>query len=292
MHDRPGELTYGESARGSTPTLLGRRELLRLGLTGFAGLSLPDLYRLQAASGDSPQAERTAVILVWLRGGASHLETFDPKPLAPNEYRGPYKPIATSVPGTFISELLPRHAQIAHRFNILRSMAHTGPGHPAGSLQLLTGDPAPQDKQGPVFPDFLAIANHARSRSDTGRTLPNYVGVNGVTDYDGFKITGPAYLGPAFAPFLVSGDPNQPDFKVPNIALDEPLQQQLRERVSLSQRLDGLRRDLDQSASLSALNKFQTQAVKLLTSPQSRAAFDVSLEPDRVRDRYGRNRWG
>jgi uncharacterized protein (DUF1501 family) len=292
MHDRPGEPTTGYSSQRPTPTLLGRRELLRLGLTGFAGLSLSDLYRLQAASGAVPQAERTAVILVWLRGGASHLETFDPKPLAPNEYRGPYKPIATSVPGTSISELLPRHAQIAHRFNILRSMAHTGPGHPAGSLQLLSGDPAPQDKQGPVFPDFLAIANHARSRADTGRTLPNYVGVNGVTDYDGFKITGPAYLGPAFAPFLVNGDPNQPDFKVPNIALDEPLQQQLRERVSLSQRLDGLRRDLDQSASLSALNKFQTQAVNLLTSPQSRAAFDVSLEPDRVRDRYGRNRWG
>lgn len=292
MECKSRHCTANDSPGRPVPMLLDRRELLRIGLTGFAGLALPDLYRLQAAAGTSSHGERTAVILVWLRGGASHLETFDPKPLAPNEYRGPYKPINTSVPGTFISELLPRHAQIAHRFSILRSMSHTGPGHPAGSLQLLTGDPAPQDKQGPAFPDFLAAANFARSHADASRTLPNYIGVNGVTDYDGFKITGPAYLGPAYAPFLVSGDPNSPEFKVPNIALDEPLQQRLRERVSLSRRLDGLRRDLDRSASMQALNEFQAQAVNLLTSREARAAFDVGLETDRIRDRYGRNRWG
>lgn len=275
------------------PAFLGRREFLRLGLTGLAGLSLPDLYRLQAATADAARRERTAVILVWLRGGASHLETYDPKPKAPSEYRGPYKPIATSVPGMFISELLPRHATIAHRFNLLRSMAHTGPGHPAASLQLLTCDPSPQDKASPAFPDFLAITHYARSQADANRTLPNYVGVNGVTEYDGFKITGPGYLGSAYAPFLVRGDPNEPNFKVPNLTLDDPQEQmRLRERVSLSQRLDRLHHDLGQSASMRAFNEYQAQAVNLLTSPDARAAFDLSGETDPVRDRYGRNRWG
>src|SRR5437660_1129851 len=117
-----------------------RREFLRAGLAAFGSLSLPGLLRLRAEAGAAPR-ERTAVIVVWLRGGASHLETYDPKPEAPAEYRGPYKAIATRTPGLRVSELLPRQAAIADKFAILRSMAHTGGGHPAGSLQLLSGDP-------------------------------------------------------------------------------------------------------------------------------------------------------
>src|SRR5262245_61797685 len=122
-----------------TDRSLSRRELLRAGLAGFASLSLPGLLRLRAESGATGRGERTAVILVWLRGGASHLETYDPKPDAPSDYRGPYSAIATRTPGLRLGELLPRHARISHRFAILRSLAHTGGGHPAGSLQLLTG---------------------------------------------------------------------------------------------------------------------------------------------------------
>src|SRR4051812_3241842 len=115
-----------------------RREFLRAGLAGFAALSLPGLFRLRAAT---PAPGRTAVILVWLRGGASHLETYDPKPDAPSDYRGPFGTLATSVPGLRVGGLLPRHARIADRFTLLRSVAHTGGGHPSGSLQLLSGDP-------------------------------------------------------------------------------------------------------------------------------------------------------
>ena len=120
-----------------------RREALSAGLGGFASLSYPGLLRLRAEGGGPGIGGNTAVILVWLRGGASHLETWDPKPDAPVEYRGPYKTIATRTPGMQFCELLPRQAALADRFAIIRSLAHTGPGHPSGSLQVLGGDKDP-----------------------------------------------------------------------------------------------------------------------------------------------------
>lgn len=117
-----------------------RREFLRVGLAAFGSLSLPGLLRLRAESSTPVFRERTAVIVVWLRGGGSHLDTYDPKPDAPAEYRGPFNTLATQTPGLRVSELLPRHAKISNRFTILRSVAHTGGGHPSGSLQLLSGD--------------------------------------------------------------------------------------------------------------------------------------------------------
>src|SRR4051794_4751964 len=116
-----------------------RRELLRLGLVGAGGLSLADLFRGRAAAGSAPA--RKALLVVWLHGGASHLETYDPKPLAPAEYRGPYRPIPTTIPGLHFSELLPEQARVAHRFAVLRSLAHTGPCHDSGPQQLFTGFP-------------------------------------------------------------------------------------------------------------------------------------------------------
>src|SRR6478736_1732431 len=139
--------------------MTSRREIIRFGLSAFGTLSFPDLLRLQAAN---PKGERTAVIIVWCRGGASHLDLYDPKPDAPSEYRGPFQPIATKTTGLRLTELLPRHAAISNRYTILRSMAHTGGGHPAGSLQLLSGDPDPQDKLKPVYPDFMTVANRLR----------------------------------------------------------------------------------------------------------------------------------
>ena len=136
-----------------------RREFLRAGLAAFGSLSLPDLLRLRAAATEPQSQEPTAVIVVWLRGGASHLETYDPKPDAPSDYRGPYGTLETRTPGLRLGELLPRHARISDRFTILRSMAHTGGGHPAGSLQLLSGDTDAQDKLRPHYPDFMSVAH-------------------------------------------------------------------------------------------------------------------------------------
>src|SRR3954454_3853270 len=114
-----------------------RRAFLQFGVSAFGTLSMPDYYRVRAAAATANAGERTAVIVVWLRGGGSHLDTYDPKPDAPAEYRGPFKPLATKTTGLRVTELLPRHAAISDKFTILRSVAHTGGGHPAGSLQIL-----------------------------------------------------------------------------------------------------------------------------------------------------------
>lgn len=271
----------------------GRREFLRLGLGGFASLSLPGLFRARAEGAQAATTNDgpTAVILLWLRGGASHLDTFDPKPLAPSEYRGPFAPIRTNVPGIEITELLPRLATIADRYALVRSLSHTGGGHPAGSLQVLSGDPDPQDKPGPRYPDWMSVAHHLRSKRD--RPLPNYVTINPVDHYDGFVIAGPTYLGPSYEPFAVVGDPSRPEFVVPNIGLaDDEQRRRLRDRVTLKTSLDRLRRDIDESGMMAAVDGFDAQAVDLLLSPQAREGFDLAREPDAVRDRYGRHAWG
>ena len=284
----------GRAARpdssGQSQRAVSRRELLRAGLAGFGALSLPGLLRARAEAGRPAAAEQTAVILVWLRGGASHLETYDPKPDAPAEYRGPYRAVPTRTPGLRVCELLHGHARVSHRFAVLRSLAHTGGGHPAGSLQVLSGDPDAQDKQRPAYPDFMSVAAHFRPSRNA---LPSYIGVNPVSRYDGFQIAGPAYLGPAYEPFAVTGDPNAPDFRVPGVGLRDGAQAaRLRERAGLKEKFDVMRRALDQSGAMAALDRFEVQALDLLTSPGATRAFDLGREPERVRDRYGRNQWG
>lgn len=267
-----------------------RRELLRAALVGFSGVTLPELLQLRALANPEPKKEATAVILVWLRGGASHLETFDPKPDAPSDYRGPYAARDTNVPGIRISELLPNLGKIADKYAILRSIAHTGGGHPAGSLQVLGGDPDAQDKQKAVFPDWMSVVSYLRR--DPTRSLPNYVAVNPVDQYDGFGIAGPAYLGPAYEAFKVTGDPNLPDFAVPNIGLHADQHSVVTRRLGLRASLDRLQRTLDASGKMAAVDQFETQAINLLTSPAAQAAFDLSKESNTVRDRYGRHQWG
>lgn len=268
-----------------------RREFLRLGLTGLGSLSLPALFRLRAEAATTSSKPLTAVIVVWLRGGCSHLDTYDPKPDAPSDYRGPFETIDTRTQGLRFSELLPRQAAISDKFTVLRSMAHTGGGHPAGSLQLLSGDPAALDKSKPVYPDFMTVAHFMRSRA--AHTLPNYVGVNPITRYDGFQIAGPAYLGPSFEPFAVTGDPSSPQFQVPNIGMSDSRQtSRVRDRIHLRQSLDQLRRDVDSSGLMDAMDRFESQALGLLTSKEAAQAFDLNHELPEVRDRYGRHQWG
>lgn len=273
---------------------LSRRELLRTGLVGFSSLSLAELLRIRAmAEAQNPAAkpaEKTAVILVWLRGGGSHLETFDPKPDAPADYRGPYGPIETNVAGIRIGELLPRLSKLADKYALLRSVAHTGGGHPAGSLQILAGDPDPQDKIKPVYPDWMSVVSYLRR--DPKRALPNYVAVNPVDNYDSFTIAGPTYVGPAYEPFKVTGDPSSPTFEIPNIGASGERQSSLSRRMGLKGSLDQLKRQMDATGVMRAADAFESQALNLLTSPEARAAFDLSKEDDKLRDRYGRHQWG
>jgi len=269
---------------------LPRRKLLQAGLTGFTALSMADVFRLQAATRADTVTPRTAVIMVWLRGGASHLETFDPKPEAPSEFRGPYSAIDTNVAGIQICELLPRLATMADKYSILRSIAHTGGGHPAGSLQVLGGDPDAQDKVTPKLPDWMSVASFVRQ--DSVRSLPNYMAINPVDRYDSFTIAGPTYLGPSHAPFAIVGDPSNPAFEVPNVGLAPERRERLERRMQLKSGFDNLRRDLDTSGTLAAIDQFEAQALGLLTSPNAGEAFDLRKESTSVRERYGMNAWG
>lgn len=270
------------------PGPASRRGFMKMGLAGFASLSLPGMLRLRAASPEADR-KRTAVIMVWQPGGCSHIDTYDPKPNAGSEYRGPFATIPTKVPGLHFTELLPRQAQLADRFTVLRSMRQTAGGHPAGSMQMLSGDSDTRDKPKPRLPDWMSVTNYLRSLEGP-RTcpLPTYVGVNPPTSYNG-----PAYLGDAYSPFSVTGDPNQPNFVVPNIGLsDQAAVRHLARRSTLRQNLDNLERAFDQAGELQALDEFETQAMTLLTSPATKEAFDLSKEDDATRDRYGRNTWG
>jgi len=263
-----------------------------MGLGGFAGLSLPGILRLQAQSptpDTEKKSEKTAVIMVWKPGGCSHIDTYDPKPNAESEYRGPFGTIPTKIAGMHFTELLPMQAAIADKFTVLRSMRQTAGGHPAGSMQMLSGDPDTRDKPKPKYPDWMTVANYLRS-AEGPRTnpLPMYVGINPPLEYNG-----PAYLGDAYSPFTVTGDPNSPNFSVPNIGLSDQSEiLRLSRRSTLRQRLDTLERAFDQQGELGALDQFEAQAMTLLTNPKTKEAFDLTKEDDRTRDRYGRNAWG
>jgi hypothetical protein len=264
---------------------LRRREFLRLGLAGLGSLTWPALLQARAEAKAARPHENKSLLVVWLHGGASHLETYDPKPEAPAEYRGPYRASATRVPGMQISMLLPEHARVAQHFTLLRSLAHTGPCHDSGPQQLFTSFPITVNRAKPDHPDLFAIVD--RLRTDPSRPIPNNIGVPPI------PYLGAAYLGPAHEPFGVYGDPNDPQFEVPNIGLknrDQVLR--LGEQVRLRERLDGITRLGESFARQRTFDAFQQQAWNVLTGPQARRAFDLSLEPDRVRERYGRNSWG
>lgn len=279
---------HGPIQFGST----GRRAFLQAGLAGFASLSLPSILKLQSASAATPSqtnAEKKAVIMVWLPGGLSHLDSYDPKPNSGSEYRGPFKTIPTKVPGMHFTELMPRQAAIADKLVVLRSMRQSAGGHPAGSMQLLSGDPDTRDKPKPKYPDWMTVSNYMLAQQGPRQNpLPSYVGINPPLEYNG-----PAYLGDTYSPFVVSGNPNEPSFSVPNIGLtDADEVRRLGRRSTLRQKLDTLERSFDHARELAALDQFETQAMTLLTNPQTKVAFDLNREDPRTRDRYGRNAWG
>ncbi len=262
-----------------------RRDFLQLGLGGFVGLSLPELFRQRAHAAAPAPVRRSSVIVVWLQGGASHLETYDPKPEAPSEYRGPYQPIRTKVPGLDFCELLPKHAALADKCTILKSMVHSGFCHDDGPQQIFTGHPIQGRRLKPDNPEMLAIVNSLRL--NPGRDLPNYVGVNPI------PYLGSAYLGPSHDPFAVYGDPNAPEFEVPNIGIkDRASAKRINERIGLRVNLDRLRREIDQGGNMEAMDSFEVQAWNMLTGSAARRAFDISQEDPRIRERYGRNMWG
>lgn len=266
---------------------LSRRSVLQAGSLLLGGLGLSDLFRLRAHAENSGQAAaETAVILVWLEGGPSQLETYDMKPQAPVEYRGEFRPISTSVSGMDVCELLPLHTQVADKFNLIRSITHDIADHPGAAGRFLTGR-RPQNISDPVskFPTIESLV--AKAREDRRKGIPNY-----ISNERRLKGGGSGYLGQAGEPFVVSADPNAPDFQVRDLTLSESYGSRLDDRVGLLRGLDRMRTALENSGSANSGDRFQQQAIELLTSDKTAAAFDIRRESVATRDRYGRNEWG
>ena len=266
---------------------LSRRSVLQAGSLLLGGLGLGDLFRLRAhAATQGATPKETSIILVWLEGGPSQLETYDMKPEAPAEYRGEFRPIPTCVPGMDVCELLPHHVRVADKFNLIRSITHDIADHPGAAGRFLTGR-RPLNISDPVskFPTVESLVAKARESRRVG--IPNY-----ISNERRLKGGGSAYLGQSGEPFVVSADPNAPDFQVQDLSLSEDLAGRLDDRLQLLRGLDRLREGLDLAGASASGDRFQQQAVDLLTSDKTAAAFDIRRESNQTRDRYGRNEWG
>ncbi|MEO8493587.1 MAG: DUF1501 domain-containing protein [Planctomycetota bacterium] len=272
---------------------VSRREFLAAGLLGVGGLTLPELFRLQALAEDAgrPITSDTSVIFVWLPGGPPHLDMYDMKPDASSDYRGAFKPIPTNVAGIEVCELLPRHAAMADKFTIVRSVSHTFADHGGGHKRMMTGRvPATPVDTVNDAPATGSIVAKCRERRDIG--IPNYVSMNPGGRTNDVFAQGAAYLSQAYMPFNVEGDPSSPSFLVPNVAPLQEIAERIGGRAQLLRSLDRVERQIDASRVMESTDAFQQKAMSVLTSGRAKQAFDLSQESDGLRDRYGRHCWG
>lgn len=265
---------------------LTRREVLRIGGLSAFGLGLSDLFRSKVASASKASSVKTpakSCILIWLDGGASHLETFDLKPNAPTEIRGPLEAVSTKLPGVQISECLPQTAKILDRIAIVRSVTSPLGEHNFGTHYMLTGY-----KPTPVleYPVFGGVKAHLATHENV---LPPHIA---VPDFrvGGGRLTGGGYLPPETRPFAIGGDPSKPDFQVRDLQLTNGLDiTRLDRRRRFTQEMDRLARlQGDEASSDPNLNR----AFQLITSKNAQQAFRIEDEPAQLRNRYGRKTIG
>lgn len=275
-----------------------RRTALKAGFLGLRGLTQADLLRMQAAG--AAQDRKKSVILLWLDGGPSQLESYDPKPHAPVEYRGPWGAISTNVPGMEVSEILPMHAQHADKMVFIRSLHHDTGDHFAGAHWMLTGrfgsTSADKNQKFPSVGSYIS-----RVKGANNPNLPAYVGLpsaHSVYIYPGYQ--GAAYLGPSYNPFQVQDQQRYlsakytAEIKPPQILenVSSELADRSQNRFDLLNKIDGLRREVDQTGMMDALDRYQQQAVNMIIGGEARVAFDIEKEDPKLRDRYGRGPWG
>lgn len=262
--------------------------MLRLGATGlFSGLTLPRLLAAESRGTEGREAKAKSCIFLFLEGGPPHQDMWDPKPDAPLEIRGPFSPIATSVPGTMVLEHCPLSAKIAHKFTIVRSHTHADNGHATGYHYVLTGHKA-------AFPDgeypiptnelFPSLGSVISSELGLKGTVPPYINLPHP-----MSAGGSGFLGAEHSPFVIESDPSQPDFEVKDL---HPVASVSEARMKLRRKLlTGVEKD-QKSGRSGVMSTYYEKAYSLITSPEARKAFDISAEKDSVRDRYGRNQFG
>lgn len=271
-----------------------RRDCLRLGLGAALGSGLVNLLQLRteaAAVGGSAARQATGCILIWMDGGPTHYETFDPKPEAPKEIRGSFQPISTRVPGTYFSQHVPRLAAIADKIAIVRSIQHAQGNHGAGNHYMMTGAPPRIPVGCGAFVSFHPSLGSvtAFERGDSAG-LPAYFSLPSMT-----RSGGPNFLGARYAPFVVGDSPNQAAFRVRDVALPAGLgNDRFEDRRELRNQVDRLARFADKAAAdpVMALDQYYQQGYALVSSSEAQKAFDIHSEPDSVRDAYGRTPFG
>ncbi len=280
---------------GCTDFRLSRRNLLRVGAAGFAGLNLPTLLR--AAEGSSLPARAKHIIFLHQYGGPSHIDTFDMKPKAPEAIRGIFQPVASDVPGMTVTEHLPRMAQIMGKFAQVRSVHHTMKNHNSAGYYSLTGHAPPIDDQRlrdtlELYPAYGSTVAKLRPVDDPA--IPTFVSFPHVIR-DGSVTPGQhaSFLGKTFDPFYVGQDPNRKDFRLPELSLPASMpMERLDDRRGLLRTIDEQADLLSTSPTAQGIDAFYDRALTMLASPKVKRAFDLSAEDPKLRDDYGRTTYG
>ena len=268
-----------------------RRDFLKVGTLGVVGLSLPQYLAAKEAGRVNPDKNDRACIMIFNLGAPSQLDTWDMKPDAPVEVRGPFQPIETTVPGIQVSEILPRHAGIADKFSLVRSCHHLGAAvHDAGWQIVQTGRAF---RGGVETPHAGAVLSYLRGpKSDLPPTvvLPEKMGAGGGNLPNG---QAGGFLGKAHDPFALDADPSQSKFQVPNLLPPPEIgTARLDRRRRMREIVESTVQDFEANESAKLLDDNFHAAFRLMTSTQARSAFDLAQEPENVRQRYGMNRFG
>ena len=259
-----------------------RREFLFVGLVGSVGLTLGNLLKLQAQTAQS-KARAQSVINIFLPGGIAAQESFDPKMLAPIEYRGPLGSVKTSIEGVRFSELLKETAKVADKICVIRSMTHGEADHDRGTHNMFTGwRPSPAVQ----YPSVGSIVSHELgSRND----LPPYVCIPNQPN----TFAGTGFLGSAYGPFSLGADPANGGFKVRDLNLPSGVdEKRFTQRREMRAVVDAHISTLEKSDALTGMDSFYERAYAMMSSEKAREAFDLKKESDKLRDEYGRNAAG
>lgn len=270
-----------------------RRHWLQLGVAGLAGGSFANLLQLRETCAASLPANKkpSSCILIWMDGGPTHFETFDPKPEAPVEIRGEFQPINTNVAGIQICEHLPQLASIANKYAIVRSVCHNQGNHGAGNHYMMTGAPPRIPVGCGAFVSFHpSLGSVAAKERPAPHGLPPYFSMPSMS-----RSGGPNFLGAKYAPFVVGGDPNNKHFRVRDVELPNGItDDRFGARRDLRHLVDRLPRFSDPATAdpVVAVDEFFQQGVELITTPEAQKAFDIQTESDATRDAYGRNSFG
>ncbi|HEY1064692.1 MAG TPA: DUF1501 domain-containing protein [Pirellulales bacterium] len=280
------------TGNGSTQTCDGltRRDFLQVGALGALGMSLPQLLAAQAQAKDAADNEKS-VIMIFNLGAPSQLDTWDMKPDAPAEIRGPFKPIKTNVPGIEISEILPQMAKLADRFSIVRSCFHTAAAvHDTGHQMMQTGRLFTGGVNTPHAGCVLGYLRGRKSDLPAHVVLPEPMGRTGGNMPHGQEA---GFLGKAHDPFALMADPSQANFKVPDLLPPADIgEARLARRQKMRGVVESSLTNFEASDDARMLDTNFESAFRLMNSPAARAAFDLSQEPQSVRERYGMNRFG